>query len=463
MEHMPALFLLLGFISGRIWGVWGFAIVALGMVWYWKPLKVCFILASFVWGTTLYEQDTISQRQWEAWSQEKGYLKCQFEWLEDVYPIENNLAKGWASLIPMEGDRPCVSLARKAYLSCPKQGDDSNYFSGCTWTGYLSFREGQSIKFFKTGHAENRSISNLMAWRRSLILLLERRWENIPQEIRGFLRSLCTGNRRELSDSLRQHYQRLGLMALLAISGLHLALVYGLVFSWFGFLQRCWPQNSQSIWLCKPSFWACLAVLVYAALGGWSVPLLRALGMVLLARLAIGLGRRYVSWNGLFFMAWLELIINPSSWLSVSYLLTYLGVAGIFWFRQCWVIRIQSKSLKNLWQAYGLSWGAMLWTWPLTVMYFGTFPSWGWLLGPLFFATFAGILFYVLLLILASLVISCPAWVALPLTLYHQFLEWCSNHGAWVCSVKAGESFWIFLYYGSLLGLLWTQQKSKTD
>jgi competence protein ComEC len=102
----------------------------------------------------------------------------------------------------------------------------------------------------------------------------------------GLLRALALGDRRALSPALRDAFARLGIAHLLAVSGLHLALVASLFFAaarWTlgrsAFLAARW--DTRLIALAA----GVAAALVYAVLSGWGVPVRRAL--VLLAGLAL--------------------------------------------------------------------------------------------------------------------------------------------------------------------------------
>ena len=419
------------------------------------------LLASAMWGWSNKVTQRNNEAQWELWCDSEGFMPCEFQWEEDVYPCEGPWAKGWAKVTPLLGDTLFDNLTRRVYLSCPVQGSLENYFNGVTWRGYIAFKKGQSLRYFKTGYARDWNCGGLFALRRSLIIGLEKNWGSMPSETRGFVRGLLTGNRKEISDSIRQHYTRLGLMALLAISGMNLVLVYGAVLKTIDLYIGMTRGKFKIRWMGSPAFWAMTAVSIYALLGAWTPPVLRAFGMLLLAKCALLLGRRYRSWNVLFFMAWLELWLHPTSWGGASFLLTYFGVAGIFWFGQCWRLKSNRGFLIFMLQLYGISWGAMLWTWPITVMFFGSAPSWAWLFAPLFCVIFSVVMIYALLLAGLSLVVQCPVMLVLPLTYYNRLLEYCSQQGAWVTSVLPSHQAWLIIYYGAMLAYLWTKKEPR--
>jgi competence protein ComEC len=106
------------------------------------------------------------------------------------------------------------------------------------------------------------------------------------------LRALALGDRGGLSPSLRDAFARLGIAHILAVSGLHLALVAALVFaaarSTLGrsaFLAARWDTRLFALALCAA------AALGYALLSGWGIPVRRALVLLLGLALAVAGGR----------------------------------------------------------------------------------------------------------------------------------------------------------------------------
>ncbi len=106
------------------------------------------------------------------------------------------------------------------------------------------------------------------------------------------VRALAIGDKAGLDTETRKTFQRLGLSHLLAISGLHLALVGSLGFGLFRFTA------GRSAWLAArfdTRQAGLLAALVlasgYALMAGWGVPVRRALVLLFALALAVGRGR----------------------------------------------------------------------------------------------------------------------------------------------------------------------------
>ncbi len=217
------------------------------------------------------------------------------------------------------------------------------------------------------------------------------------QDVAGLLIALVTGDRQYISPSQWQALQRTGTIHLMAISGLHIGLIFAL-FYWTGKqLWRCYPQ----LCLYRPAqdmaiISGLLAASAYAALAGFSIPTQRAL--VMLAVVVLGLlMRRSVSPLTVLLIALLVvLLIDPLSILNTGFWLSYTAVAIIY-------LVLTDKSEQKLvgkikqlaWLQLALAIGLM----PLTLVFFHQFS----LIAPLvnlFAVPWVGILIVPMLVLL---------------------------------------------------------------
>jgi competence protein ComEC len=154
--------------------------------------------------------------------------------------------------------------------------------------------------------------------------------QKISADSLALVKALTLGDRSSLSTSQWQVLAQSGTAHLMAISGLHIGLVAGMIY-WLAF--QCWlriPYNSYS----APQVAAVcsfLAALSYAALAGFSIPTQRALVMVSVFMLTILL-RRHVKSLDIFAIALLVvLLIDPMAVLSVGFYLSFLAVFCIIY------------------------------------------------------------------------------------------------------------------------------------
>jgi competence protein ComEC len=158
--------------------------------------------------------------------------------------------------------------------------------------------------------------------------------------------------------------QRTGTSHLLAISGLHVGLVAGLVFfiarkgwSLLGRPQR-WPAPRFAA-LCSM-----FAALAYSLLAGFQVPAQRALVMVWVWMLAILWKGRPEPWRVWSLALWMILLIDPLSVLSAGFWLSFAAVALILLLTAGRSGR-QSRAQRLLTVQLGLVFGLtpLLWIW----------------------------------------------------------------------------------------------------
>ncbi len=140
--------------------------------------------------------------------------------------------------------------------------------------------------------------------------------------------ALVTGDRRHLKQEDWRLLRQTGTAHLVAISGLHITLVTGLVWGLFRFvppwLWRRWSTLSAQQLAVVP---ALAAAISYAALAGFSLPTQRALVMTAVVLLALSL-RRAVPRGRLLGLALLVVLLwRPLSALSVGFWLSFGAVA----------------------------------------------------------------------------------------------------------------------------------------
>ncbi len=146
----------------------------------------------------------------------------------------------------------------------------------------------------------------------------------------GLLRALALGERAGLSLAVQDAFARLGLAHLLSVSGLHLALVAGLVFAAARALLGRW------VWLAArrdsrtPALLiAVVAASFYALLSGWDVPVRRSLLLVLAVALAMARGRRGGALEALAAASLVILAEEPQALFSAGFQLSFAASAAL--------------------------------------------------------------------------------------------------------------------------------------
>ncbi|MFT5864135.1 MAG: competence protein ComEC [Flavobacteriales bacterium] len=193
--------------------------------------------------------------------------------------------------------------------------------------------------------------------------------DSIPSKEHGVISALLVGDRSFLDPKLRDDFADAGAVHILAVSGLHVGIIYLLFLSVLNFLLR------EKLRLLK--FFLVLALLWgYAAFTGFSPSVLRAATMF--SFIAAGkYNSRYVNtYNMIAASALFLLAINPLLITQIGFQLSYLAVIGIVFFHPKFhaLLVINNKYLDKLWSLVCVSFAAQLATFPLSIYYFHQFP-----------------------------------------------------------------------------------------
>lgn len=142
--------------------------------------------------------------------------------------------------------------------------------------------------------------------------------------------ALLTGGQSGIPPEAMQAMRDSGLAHLLSVSGLHIAIVMGLVFAVVRGGLALWPGFALRFGT-KP--WAAVAALAaggfYMVLTGSQVPMQRSFAMAALVTLALLAGRRALSPRALAFAAVAVLVIQPAALLGPSFQMSFAAVLGL--------------------------------------------------------------------------------------------------------------------------------------
>lgn len=132
----------------------------------------------------------------------------------------------------------------------------------------------------------------------------------------GLWSALLLGERDGVADGPRQRLARMGLAHLLALSGLHVGLV------WLALRRatRAWSRGGAATFL---------GVAVWCTLVGYSPSLTRALALATYASLARTLRRPASSVDGLAWIAWAEFVAAPWRLCGVGWWLSYVATLAL--------------------------------------------------------------------------------------------------------------------------------------
>lgn len=184
-----------------------------------------------------------------------------------------------------------------------------------------------------------------------------------------FLATALLGERDTMVSDTREAFARAGLSHILALSGLHVAIISGLFFWILAPLVLVTPRHLRNI-LLLAAIWG------YAFITGLSAPVVRASVMASVVILGDIAQRRSVALNSLFAAALIVLLFSPRQLTSIGFQLSVLATGSIIAFAGALnpFDRSRTPLLRRAGEAVGVSLAAMLATVPLSAFHFHTVP-----------------------------------------------------------------------------------------
>lgn len=186
----------------------------------------------------------------------------------------------------------------------------------------------------------------------------------------GFASAILLGDKTTIDKTIKNNFQKSGLMHIMAVSGLHL----GIIVLILNFLLSFMNRNNVLKYLKN------LIVLVFvwffAFLTGFSPSITRAALMFSLLVFALNSSKESNSLNIIFVSGFIILLVNPFVLFDVGFLLSYAAVLGIvvlfpslsYWYTECNVI------VKYFLDIISMSIAAQLFTLPIILYSFGSLP-----------------------------------------------------------------------------------------
>ncbi|MBD1397081.1 ComEC/Rec2 family competence protein [Pontibacter sp. JH31] len=191
----------------------------------------------------------------------------------------------------------------------------------------------------------------------------------------GISSALILGVKDELDNSIRDAYAQTGTMHVLAVSGLHVGLIYGFFAFILAGLKRTARQRVVYTVIILSILW------LYAFVTGLSPSILRAAFMFSLMTMAMASRRQYNIYNTLAAAAFTLLLYNPYYLLEVGFQLSFLALLGIVYLQPRFynLLVFDNWLLDKGWALFTASLAAQLATFPLGLYYFHQFPVYFWL------------------------------------------------------------------------------------
>lgn len=200
------------------------------------------------------------------------------------------------------------------------------------------------------------------------------------EQTSALVKALLTGSRESLDKDTINIFRVSGASHILALSGLHLGVIYGLLSRMLSVLGR------SRVSMTVRSFIIVTVCFFYAVVTGASPSIIRAFLFVCFNEVSRHQpGRRHDPLSALCSAATIQLVFNPLTINSIGFQLSYLAMIGIItvhprlssWYpvsdKQSALSRLDP--IRYIWNSASLAVSCQLFTSPLVLLRFHTFPT----------------------------------------------------------------------------------------
>lgn len=234
----------------------------------------------------------------------------------------------------------------------------------------------------------------------------------------GVLSALTLGYRDEVDLQTRQMFANTGAMHILAVSGLHVGIIYIILVSLLAFMDKKKKLKYVKPIIIIASLW------LFATIAGLSPSVTRSALMFTLFVIGKILMRNTTIYNVIFASAFILLLINPLNLFNVGFQLSYAAVLSIVFF-QPYIYKLFSFKkvfFDKLWALTSVSIAAQIGTMPIGLYYFHQFPNYFFFTNIIVIPLASLILYTAVLLLIVSPIPFIAKFIAFVLKLWLKIL-----------------------------------------
>lgn len=187
----------------------------------------------------------------------------------------------------------------------------------------------------------------------------------------AFISALTLGYKAYLTEDIEEAFRASGTAHVLAVSGLHVGIIYILINLLFSFLGKSGKRFIIRQLLVISVLWA------YVFVTGMSISVIRAAIMLTLFCVGTIFKRSGFTYNTLSAAAFLILIFRPFSMFEVGFQMSFGSVLAILFFQPKLksLFSFKTKIGNYVYDLFTVSVAAQIGIFPLVLYYFGTFPT----------------------------------------------------------------------------------------
>lgn len=189
----------------------------------------------------------------------------------------------------------------------------------------------------------------------------------------ALMQAITVGDKSELSYETKNDYKNAGVSHLLAISGLHVGIIFAIISTLLVGLESFNKGSYIRFGVLIVVLWG------YAILSGFSPSVLRAVIMFSLFSLGELFFKRKNQLNTLLASAFIILAFDPKAAFDISFQLSYIAMLGIVTLYKpiIYILKINNRVGRWAWSLFAVTTSAQLTTIPIVLFYFGQFSLLG--------------------------------------------------------------------------------------
>ncbi len=267
---------------------------------------------------------------------------------------------------PQYGDQLIAEL-KLQHIQAPKNPKEFDYQlymqnRNIQFQGFVAFNQWRII-----GNKGNPVVTYAFKIREKCKQVIEQKLNSTKHV--AILHALVLGDKSGLGSELKQTFSETGTMHVLAVSGLHVGIVYLFTSSLLGFLFVKKLKTIRAVL-------GLLVIWSFALVSGLSPSVCRACFMFSVLSIGLELNRDSNVYNSLCFAGFVLLVVNPLNLFNVGFQFSFLAVLGIVTLQKPIrrVVKTESFVLGKIADLSAVSLSAQLATLPLGLYYFGQFP-----------------------------------------------------------------------------------------
>lgn len=245
-----------------------------------------------------------------------------------------------------------------------------------------------------------------------------------------FINAFLFGQRNEVSHKMNEEYTHAGVIHILAISGLHIAIIYGLLLYVYKLLNLGFKQRYFKLFISILFLWT------FALITGLSASVIRSVTMFTIIAIAMTFDKNQNIYNAMIVSLLLLTIYNPNYIYDVGLQLSYLSVFIIIicnpLYKKLHFTRY--KILHLVADLVSITLSAQLFLLPVILYYFHQFPTL-FLIANIVVIPLSNIILYGLVLILVLNYIYPTLSIFLGRIL-EVLITWLNDYIGWIASSK---------------------------